>query len=83
MAPEIDETKCISCGKCIDACTEDVFFGTTGLGSVAGELPVVTYPEACFHCNLCVEECPVEGAIWLRIPLTMTVPYKRSPVGQP
>jgi ferredoxin len=29
----------------------------------------------CFHCYLCVKECPV-NAIWLRTPLAMTVPYK-------
>jgi NAD-dependent dihydropyrimidine dehydrogenase PreA subunit len=36
---------------------------------------VVTHPEVCYHCYLCVKECPV-NAIWLRTPLAMTVPYK-------
>ena len=48
---------------------------TKGFGRVKGEKPVVTYPEACYHCYLCVKECPVD-AIWLRSPLVMTVPYK-------
>jgi NAD-dependent dihydropyrimidine dehydrogenase PreA subunit len=36
-------------------------------------MPVVSYPEFCFHCNCCVDECPVEGAIALRIPLPLTL----------
>jgi NAD-dependent dihydropyrimidine dehydrogenase PreA subunit len=71
MPPEINYDKCIACGKCVDFCSEDVFFGTT-----KGEKPVVRYPDVCYHCYCCVMECPVEGAIHLRIPMTMTVPYK-------
>ena len=74
MPPEIDNDKCIACRKCANICSEDVFFSTRG--KPKGVKPVISYPEACFHCNLCVEECPVEGAIWLRTPLTMFVPYK-------
>ena len=72
MPPEIDYTKCTGCGKCFNACAEDVFFG---FGKVKGAKPKVTYPDMCFHCNLCVEEC-TEGALSLRIPLTMSVLYK-------
>lgn len=75
MPPEINYEKCINCGKCADLCAEDVFFGTKGFGKVEGEPPVVTHPEVCYHCYLCVKECPV-NAIWLRTPLAMTVPYK-------
>jgi len=49
----------------------DVFFG-----SEEGEVPVITYPEDCCHFNCCVEECPVEGAIKLRIPLPAMILYK-------
>jgi NAD-dependent dihydropyrimidine dehydrogenase PreA subunit len=73
MPPEIDYKKCQGCGKCVDACAEDVFFG---FGGARGEKPKVTYPEVCFHCNLCVSECQVAGAISLRVPLTMSVLYK-------
>ena len=78
MPPEIDYEKCIGCGKCVDTCTEDIFFGTKGFGKIAGEKPVITYPEVCFHCNLCVKVCPLEGVIWLRTPLAMIVPYKEQ-----
>ena len=70
MPPVIDKEKCTSCGTCYDLCAEDVFFGTE-----EGAQPVVSHPEACYHCYLCVNECP-EEAIWLRTPMAMTVPYK-------
>ena len=70
MPPVIDPNKCTGCGKCVDVCTEDIFFGTE-----KGQVPVITYPEACVHFNCCVHECPVEGAIRLRIPLPLMLLY--------
>jgi NAD-dependent dihydropyrimidine dehydrogenase PreA subunit len=52
-------------------CTEDVFFG-----SRKKETPQITYPDECVYCNACVEECPVEGAIRLRLPMPMMLMYK-------
>ena len=71
MPPVIDEEKCSGCGTCADICLQDVFFG-----SEKGEVPVVSYPEECWHCNACVLDCPVEGAIRLRIPLPLSICYK-------
>ncbi len=71
MPPVINKDECISCGKCADVCSEDVFFGSTD-----GEIPSVTYPDECWHCYACVLDCPVEGAIKLRIPLPMMIVYK-------
>ena len=71
MPPVINEEKCISCGKCTDVCSEDVFFG-----SKKKEIPIITYPEECWHCNACALDCPIEGAIQLRIPLPLMVLYK-------
>jgi len=71
MPPVIDPDYCIACGTCANVCSEDVFFA-----SRAGERPVVTYPEECWHCNACVIDCPAEGAIRLRIPLPMMLCYK-------
>ena len=71
MPPIIDETKCTTCGICVDICTEDVFFG-----SKKKHLPQITYPKECVYCNACVEECPVEGTIRLRLPLPMMLMYK-------
>ncbi len=72
MPPIIEPNKCTACGKCYDVCAEDVFFG-----SERKKVPVVTYPEVCIHCNCCVFECPIEGAISLRIPLPLMLLYKK------
>ncbi len=34
------------------------------------------YPEECWHCKACVDICPEEDAIRLRIPMPMMVCYK-------
>lgn len=70
MPPVIEEKECIRCDKCVDACSEDVFFG-----SKRKEVPVISYPKECWHCNVCVAECP-KGAIQLRTPLPMMMVYK-------
>jgi adenylylsulfate reductase subunit B len=70
MPPIIDKDKCNGCGKCIEICPNDVFFG-----SQQGEVPKVTYPDQCWHENACVYDCPQE-AINLRIPLPMMIVYK-------
>ena len=70
MPPVIDKEKCIRCGLCADICNYDVYFG-----SKEDEIPVVTYPEECWHCNACVLDCS-EEAIRLRIPLPAMLLYK-------
>jgi len=71
MPPVINELSCNQCGICSDLCSEDVFFGSENK-----KTPKVTYPEECWHCSSCVDACPVEGALRLRIPLPMMVCYK-------
>ena len=63
MPPVINKEKCICCGLCADICNYDVYYG-----SKEDEIPHVTYPEECWHCNACVLDCP-EDAVRLRIPL--------------
>lgn len=70
MPPIIDNNKCNGCGICVSVCSQDVFFG-----SKRKEIPEVTYPEECWHCNACVMDCP-QQAIKLRIPLPMSICYK-------
>lgn len=71
MPPVIDKQKCSGCSKCVDACQNDVFFG-----SKKREVPNVAYPEECWHCNACVSVCPAKGAIQLRLPLPLMLIYK-------
>jgi len=71
MPPVIDRSKCSGCGICVDICQMDVFFGSKN-----NEVPIISFPEECWHCNACVLECPVEGTIKLRIPLPLMVVYK-------
>ncbi len=71
MPPVINKDKCSKCGTCVNVCAEDVFFG-----SKKKEFPMVTYPELCMYCNACVDDCPVEGAIKLRIPVNMMLVRK-------
>lgn len=66
MPPVIDKSKCKKCGVCVDVCPMDVF-----CGSEPKAIPVVSYPEECWHCSACVMDCPVEGAITIRMPLPM------------
>ena len=70
MPPVIDKEKCTGCGICVDICGQDVFFG-----SKEGDIPVISYPEECWHCAACVIDCPVQ-AVRLRIPLPMMMLYK-------
>lgn len=75
MPPEINYGKCTGCGICRETCSEDVFFDLEVFEANGKSIPKVTYPEACFNCYLCVENCP-EDAIHIRTPLVMHVPYK-------
>ena len=71
MPPIIDEDSCSACGVCVEICPQDVFWG-----SPKKQIPQITFPEECWHCNACVLDCPKEGAIRLRIPVTAMLLYK-------
>jgi len=68
MPPVINKDKCTACGTCANICPQDVFYGST-----EKEIPVVNYPEECWHCSACVLDCPVEGALRLRMAFPMMV----------
>lgn len=71
MPPVIDKEKCIACGVCSDICPCDV------IHLDQEDLPEVTYPEECWHCNACVLDCASE-AIRLRVPLPAMMLYVDS-----
>ena len=71
-----DESKCIGCHRCAEACQVDVM-----VCFEKGKPPVVMYPGECYYCGACVMECPVEGAVTLCHPLmnqTKFVPVKKA-----
>ena len=59
-----DETKCVGCNRCLEACQIDVMLPN----AAKGRPPVVAYPDECWYCGCCVMECP-NGAIKLQHPL--------------
>ena len=71
MPPVINTDLCIACGECHAICPGDVFYG-----SKEGEHPTISYPNECWHEGACIDICPVEDAIQLRIPLPMMISYK-------
>ena len=73
MPPVIQKENCIACNKCATICCMDVFGPVT-----PGQVPVVRYPEECWHCRACVMDCPT-GAISMRYPLTHTLLFKDAP----
>src|SRR5262245_32587025 len=49
----IDESRCIGCARCIDACPVDAIVGAQGL------MHTVVEPW-CIGCELCLPPCPVD-----------------------
>lgn len=57
MPPVINLEKCVKCGQCADICPLEVF----GCKPARGEAPVVRFPDECWHCNVCAQDCPRRG----------------------
>ena len=53
MPHVIDESACVSCGPCADACPSDAIS--------EGENSYVIDPDLCTDCDLCTSECPAEA----------------------
>jgi adenylylsulfate reductase subunit B len=69
MPPEIDKSKCTSCGRCVEMCPLDVL-------RMEGALPVVAYPRECWHCGACMMDC-TQNAIKLWLPVWIRPVTKR------
>lgn len=61
---QYDESKCIGCNRCVEACMIDVLIPNLE----KGKTPFAAYPDECWYCGCCVMECPT-GAIKLQHPL--------------
>jgi electron transport complex protein RnfB len=53
VAALIDESRCIGCTRCIDACPVDAIIGAQGV------MHTVVEPW-CIGCRLCLPPCPVD-----------------------
>ncbi|EFL87600.1 NAD-dependent dihydropyrimidine dehydrogenase subunit PreA [Ahrensia sp. R2A130] len=58
---QIDQDKCISCGRCHIACEDTSHQAITNI--VDGKRHFEVIDEECVGCNLCVNVCPVEDCI--------------------
>ncbi len=76
-AVEIDAEVCNGCGACVDVCRMNVLVPHP----TEGRPPIVLYPDECWFCACCVEECPQE-AIRMEHPLNQKVGWKRKETGE-
>ncbi len=71
MPPVFDLTKCARCGICEDLCMADaIFMKETADGD---KVPYVKYPDECWHCGSCRQDCPQEAIKIIFPPLMLTI----------
>ena len=68
-----DAMLCAGCNRCVDVCRMDVFIPNPK----SGKPPLVLYPDECWFCGCCVEDCPA-GAAEFHHPLGQRIPGKRK-----
>ena len=66
MPPIVNRKLCTACGYCAEICPVDVL---KLLVNGTSRTLAVRYPEECWHCRACVNDCPV-GALSMRYPLS-------------
>src|SRR5258708_36903870 len=67
----IDESRCIGCTLCIDACPVDAIVGAQGL------MHTVVEPW-CIGCHLCLPPCPVDCIAMVPARGPWTQPHKQA-----
>jgi NAD-dependent dihydropyrimidine dehydrogenase PreA subunit len=74
-----DAQFCNGCNLCVDVCPDDVLMPNPD----PRQPPIVVYPEECWYCGACVEECARSG-ITLLHPTSqrISVNWKRRATGQ-
>jgi NAD-dependent dihydropyrimidine dehydrogenase PreA subunit len=73
----IDPDLCCGCNTCADVCRVDVL-----IPSAPGQPPIPVYSDECWFCGVCVEHCPVPGAIRMEHPLNQRIAWKRKETGE-
>ena len=77
-AVEIDSMVCNGCLNCVEVCRMDVLVPHPEVEKP----PIVLYPDECWFCACCVEECPRPGAIRMEHPLNQRVGWRRKETGE-
>jgi electron transport complex protein RnfB len=70
-AAVVDESRCIGCTRCIDACPVDAIVGAQGL------MHTVVEPW-CIGCALCLPPCPVDCIDMVPRPSAWTESHRRA-----
>ena len=76
--PLIFTEKCTGCNTCVQVCRTDVLLPN----KEKGKPPIVVYPDECWYCGCCVDDCPVEGASKFQHPLNQKIAWKRKESGE-
>ncbi|ONI40249.1 hypothetical protein AN639_05030 [Candidatus Epulonipiscium fishelsonii] len=74
---KFDHTKCIACYQCVSSCRCNVIVENP----TKGQPPILVYPEECWHCAVCTENCPT-GAIEFEHPINQKITWKRKDTGE-
>ena len=75
-----NEDVCNGCNRCVNVCMMDVLYPAPE----KGRPPIVLYPEECWHCGICMEECPLneKNAVKVVWPLMTRMRWKRKETGE-
>ncbi len=76
-----DPKVCIGCNTCVEMCHQDIMIANPE----KGKPPVVVWPDECWHCGICVINCPLgldAKAITMVQPLCQRARWKRKATGE-
>ena len=74
---KIDPSKCVACYQCAQICRCNVLMENPE----KDQPPILVYPEECWHCAVCTENCPT-GAIEFDHPINQKITWKRKATGE-
>ena len=79
-AVDFNSDICNGCNMCVNVCRNDVLMPNPK----KKEPPIILYPDECWFCGSCVEECNQPGAITMVHPLGqgIVISWKRKETGE-